>query len=213
MARFKFKTISLAKSQLRSRLLKKQRRIRCGATSDFAGFSRAFVDAVYERLGLKERKRIFVYLDGPHELSVAPFIGALLNYGHCIYVPCWSNSKPDELLRYTPLLSIEDISSFRKVSGIPMPSIEGQEVEIPLPDAIFIPAVAYDYKGNRLGRGTGHFDRYLCSLRTRNPPISPLLIGVIPTEYYLFDELIPAEPHDIPIGYLLTGHEELIKIE
>lgn len=62
-------------------------------------------------------------------------------------------------------------------------------------DLIVVPAVAYDRRGNRLGRGKGFYDRLLAEARATK-------IGV-GYEFQLVDDL-PAEPHDVPMDYVIT---------
>lgn len=62
-------------------------------------------------------------------------------------------------------------------------------------DLIVVPAVAYDRRGNRLGRGKGFYDRLLAEARATK-------IGV-GYEFQLLDQL-PAEPHDVPMDYVIT---------
>ena len=204
---------SLAKTQLRTNLLNKQRESGRSLISAFGCFSNSFVNQVYDIMGLKETKNIFVYLNGPCELPLTSFITTFLESGHSIYVPHWSQHTSNELLKYIPIFSIDEISSFSKIGGIPVPALQNQTFTLSLPDVVFIPAVAYDYKGNRLGRGSGHFDKYLSSLTMMYPSKTPILIGVIHREYYFHDTLLPNETHDIPVQYLITSNEELIKIE
>ncbi len=62
-------------------------------------------------------------------------------------------------------------------------------------ELIVVPAVAYDRRGNRLGRGKGFYDRLLRETRATK-------IGV-GYEFQLLDEL-PVEPHDVPMDYVIT---------
>ncbi len=68
------------------------------------------------------------------------------------------------------------------------------------PDAIdiaLLPGLAFDLYGNRLGHGAGYFDRLLPATR-----LGVKLVGVVPAA--LVVDQLPAEPHDIPVGYLAT---------
>lgn len=58
-----------------------------------------------------------------------------------------------------------------------------------------VPAVAYDRRGNRLGRGKGFYDRLLGSTRATK-------IGVA-YEFQIVDE-IPTEPHDVPMDIIIS---------
>lgn len=69
-------------------------------------------------------------------------------------------------------------------------TIDPSEMEL-----IVVPAVAYDRKGNRLGRGKGFYDRLLAT--TKAPKIG------IAYEFQVVDE-IPAEPHDIPMDMVIS---------
>lgn len=62
-------------------------------------------------------------------------------------------------------------------------------------ELIVVPGVAYDRKGNRLGRGKGFYDRLLSESRAAK-------IGV-GYEFQLVD-FIPAEPHDIAMDMVIT---------
>ncbi|MCH5241355.1 MAG: 5-formyltetrahydrofolate cyclo-ligase [Muribaculaceae bacterium] len=62
-------------------------------------------------------------------------------------------------------------------------------------ELVVVPAVAYDRKGKRLGRGKGFYDRFLKQTKATK-------IGV-GYEFQLVDEL-PSEPHDIPMDIVIT---------
>ena len=63
-------------------------------------------------------------------------------------------------------------------------------------DLIIVPGVAFDPKGNRLGRGRGYYDRFLCQ------HLNVKRIGIC------FDfqmvEAIPTEPFDIRMDEVIT---------
>ena len=67
------------------------------------------------------------------------------------------------------------------------------------PAVIFVPLLAFDRKGNRLGYGAGYYDAALRDMRARQQLIA---IGVA------FDEqefaAIPREPQDEPLDMVLT---------
>lgn len=62
---------------------------------------------------------------------------------------------------------------------------------------IFVPALAVDRHGARLGRGAGFYDR---SLHFRDP--GARVIAVVRDEELV--DLLPAEPHDVPMTHALT---------
>ena len=65
-------------------------------------------------------------------------------------------------------------------------------------DIMFVPGVAFDKHGTRLGYGAGYYDRFL----QQNP--SSLKIGVCYHDAIL--ESIPKEDHDIVMDFVLSEH-------
>jgi 5-formyltetrahydrofolate cyclo-ligase len=68
---------------------------------------------------------------------------------------------------------------------------------------VLMPALGYDRKFHRLGRGAGFYDRYLTGNRI-------LKVGVVFAEQ-LVQEL-PTEPHDIAVDAVITDREVLWKL-
>lgn len=68
-------------------------------------------------------------------------------------------------------------------------------------EMVVVPAVAYDRKGKRLGRGKGFYDRFLAQTKATK-------VGV-GYEFQLVDEL-PAEDHDIPMDMVITQHTTIV---
>ena len=62
-----------------------------------------------------------------------------------------------------------------------------------------MPGIAYSLKGDRLGFGVGHYDRYFVK---NNSIQSTIKIGVCFHEN-LYENL-PREPHDIQVDYIIT---------
>lgn len=68
-------------------------------------------------------------------------------------------------------------------------------------ELVIVPAVAFDRRGNRLGRGKGFYDRFLQSTKATK-------IGV-GYDFQLFEEL-PAEEHDVPMDIIITQSEYIV---
>lgn len=71
-------------------------------------------------------------------------------------------------------------------------------------DLVFMPLVAFDSQGNRLGMGSGFYDRTLGFLRRRRYWHRPLCLGIA-YEFQRLDRL-EANPWDIPLDGCLTEH-------
>jgi len=76
--------------------------------------------------------------------------------------------------------------------GIMQPQRRAPVVE---PDLIFVPLIAIDSRGTRLGRGKGHYDRALGHLRKSGAK----LVGVGWSMQKL-DSVIPTDPWDVPLN-------------
>lgn len=85
--------------------------------------------------------------------------------------------------------------------GIPVPSewSDGDNSSIQL---IFMPLMAYDLNGHRLGYGKGFYDRFLPKL-----PGKAVKAGL---SYFPPENQIPVEPHDIPLD-LCFSPEGILK--
>lgn len=71
-------------------------------------------------------------------------------------------------------------------------------------DFIVVPGVAFDRKGNRLGRGKGYYDRLL-------PRIPSAFKAGICFPFQLVEE-VPAEPFDICMDIVISGMKVTDKI-
>ena len=81
--------------------------------------------------------------------------------------------------------------------GIPEPK-NGKIAKTKDLDFVFIPLLAFDDKGNRVGYGKGYYDKFL---RKCSPTC--VFIGLS-----LFDEMVTidnVESHDIPLNYCITS--------
>ncbi len=69
-------------------------------------------------------------------------------------------------------------------------------------ELVVVPAVAYDRRGNRVGRGKGYYDRLLAETNATK-------VGV-GYDFQLLDEEIPAEPHDVAVDIVITESRRLV---
>lgn len=67
-----------------------------------------------------------------------------------------------------------------------------------IPDLIFVPGLAFDLKGYRLGRGKGYYDKYFT--RFKNKKI--IKVGVASGSNILLR--LPYEAHDVKMDYLIS---------
>lgn len=66
-------------------------------------------------------------------------------------------------------------------------------------DLIVVPAVAFDLKGNRIGRGVGYYDRFLNSLPKRIPSVG------LAFDFQVLGRIPAVESHDFSVDRVLQA--------
>ena len=118
------------------------------------------------------------------EISPLPAMEEARAVGAIVAFPCFTNpAKPFRFVAGDPL----EPGPF----GLMQPARRHPRVE---PDLVLVPLVAIDSSGTRLGRGKGHYDRALTSLRKSGTR----LIGVGWAMQRL-TETIPSDAWDVPL--------------
>ena len=80
--------------------------------------------------------------------------------------------------------------------GIPEP-VSGIEIDPKKLDVVFIPLLAFDNKGHRVGYGKGYYDRFLASCK-------PNCIKIGLSFFEVEQELFSIDPTDVPLDYCVT---------
>ena len=80
--------------------------------------------------------------------------------------------------------------------GIPEP-VDGIEIPPEKIDVVFIPLLAFDKKGNRIGYGKGFYDRFLSGCSTK-----VIKIGL--SFFEAEDEIEDISPEDVPLDFCIT---------
>lgn len=147
-------------------------------------------DAVFEKLektpAFLLADRILMYHSLPDELSTHAFLRKWAGK-KSFFLPR-VNGVNLEILPYDQ--SRLELGSFQIEEPAGDDIVDPETLEL-----IIIPAVAYDRKRNRLGRGKGYYDRLLTTTKAAK-------IGVA-YHFQLVDE-IAVEPHDIPVDMVIT---------
>ena len=81
--------------------------------------------------------------------------------------------------------------------GIRQPTVECEVVPLDKIQGLLIPGLAFDRQGNRLGRGKGFYDQALSTFRGIKAGVG--------FSFQLSETLLPAEPHDVQMNFVITG--------
>ena len=151
-------------------------------------------DKVYNLLfssGLLESANtVMVYLSAFNEVRTDKIIAKLLATGKRVVAPVTDETA----VSITPYY-ITDISELTKGAyGIFEPP-QAEKAKISDIDAVIVPGIAFDKKGNRMGFGAGYYDRFLADFKG-------IKIGIC-YNFQLLDEIC-ADTHDIPMDYIIS---------
>jgi len=146
-------------------------------------------------------QNIACYLAIEGELNLMPFIHACWQYNKNVFLPVLQprNHHPLWFVPFTPKTIL-----IPNRYGIlePMHQRKQRSKKIITLDSIFLPLVAFDLSGNRVGMGAGYYDRTLDMLKTRRYWLKPRLIGV----GYTFQQVkgIKTNSWDVPMHLICT---------
>lgn len=148
-----------------------------------------------------QAKTIMVYLAFRNEVDTQEIIQEALAQGKRIVVPISEPQErkiiPAEIKNYPADLQV---GTYGILEPKPEAIYPVDPAEI---DLVFIPGVAFDEKGYRLGYGAGYYDRFLSRLR---PDVVTLALAY---EMQILSDVYP-ESHDQKVGLIVT-EERIIK--
>ena len=137
----------MQKNKLRKKILKIRKKkyfeIKIGSN---------FINNISNKINLKKKKIIGGYFPINFEFDCLQILKKFHLEGCCISLPIIKKKNKMDFFKWD-LNDPLSISSF----GIPQP-IKLKKV---YPDILFVPVVAFDKNGNRIGYGGGFYDRYL----------------------------------------------------
>jgi 5-formyltetrahydrofolate cyclo-ligase len=135
---------------------------------------------------------LLVYASKPPEVNTQALIGRLILQGKTVIVPIIEKDTKTLRLSYLNDPAVLQESTFR------VPEPVGHELPALASDvkAVIIPMVAFDKLGNRLGYGSGYYDRFLSS----HPHITRIGLAFACQEL----EEIPADATDAGMDIIVT---------
>jgi 5-formyltetrahydrofolate cyclo-ligase len=157
----------------------------------------ALADGFASMPGYHEAATVLLYVSAfPEEIETGPMLRDVLARGKRLICP-----RVDRAGRRLRLYHIEDLEADLKrgTLGIPEPKPVCREVSPEAVDWALVPGLGFDARGDRLGRGAGHYDRLLPTLRAETPRWAVAFDCQ-------FVEALPVAPHDMPLdGLALPG--------
>lgn len=186
------------RKQIRQQVRKARQQLSAEAQNQAA---EALVQQAQQFPELQHAQHIALYLSNDGELDTTQLLQYLQQQGKTLYLPVLHPFTSGYLLfqRYdaqTPM----HLNKF----GIREPKPDVTAIMLPaLLDVIFMPLVAFDAQGQRLGMGGGFYDRTLSALPKTSQ--KPLLVGLAHQCQQV--EQVPTEPWDVPLPLVLTPNQ------
>lgn len=140
----------------------------------------------FDEFDLQQKRIIGGYWPIGSELDIRPLLHMLIESGFICALPCIT-SQGLIFRQWTPLTPLE-----KGVFHVLEPPLSAP---ILFPEILFVPLLAFDKEGHRLGYGQGHYDRYLHQHKA-------LTIGIGFKGQEV--EHIPRQSHDFALDSLLT---------
>ncbi|OGX36284.1 MAG: 5-formyltetrahydrofolate cyclo-ligase [Omnitrophica WOR_2 bacterium RIFCSPHIGHO2_02_FULL_52_10] len=159
--------------------------------------SLAIKDKLFQMREFQKAKTILFYASFNGEVKTFEMMSEAQKLGKTIGLPRIAEDKND----FIPLavVSLErdlELGAY----GIKQPkSNPARVLNKDSIDLVIVPGVAFDQNNNRLGRGGGHYDRFLAEL----PPDIPT-VGLA-FDFQIVDDLSSQEGHDMPVSCVLVN--------
>ena len=139
---------------------------------------------------------VMMYLSLPHEVDTSEAILSAWQLGKTVLVPkvSWQQRHmiPVQINSLETDFSTEASGLRNPITGVPMPL---EDI-----DLVVTPALGFDGKGNRLGRGSSYYDRFFA-----NAELKAARCGFAFAEQRV--ETVPVAEHDEPVDFLVTDEE------
>ncbi len=181
-------------SNKKRELRKKQIDIRRKLSSEVIKvFNKSLFKELFKIIDLKNINIISSFISINSEIDTLELNNYILKINKILCLP--TVIKKNKHLVFKELTNdSEMIEGFMKIKEPPFDS------KILIPDLLFIPCLAYDYSGFRLGYGGGYYDRTLSFLKKKKKKF--ISVG------YAFDgqkvSEVPKDKFDIKLDYVIT---------
>ncbi len=150
----------------------------------------------------RHSRRIAFYLASRGEIDPYPLLLSAIRAGKQVYLPVL-RSRPSNSLWFAPYRPGDQLAD--NCYGIPEPLPHSRHIVMPWSlDLVFVPLVAFDEFGNRLGMGGGYYDRTFAYRRTRSHWHGPKLIGLAHELQHVGK--LKHQAWDIPLDGVITEH-------
>ncbi|MBQ4553507.1 MAG: 5-formyltetrahydrofolate cyclo-ligase [Spirochaetaceae bacterium] len=152
----------------------------------------------------KKASCVLTFVSYGTEIKTNQLLDIILNENKMLCLPRTENEK----MEFYYINSDEDFSEQTEIGeyGITVPKSNQDKLDLnSIPDKtlIIIPGLAFDERGNRLGKGKGYYDKFLAELLSTSEKEKILGIVGYCYDFQIIDKVI-TEPNDIPVDYIIS---------
>lgn len=178
----------MTKKELREQILNHRDSI----SEDEAKAKSAKINATL--LALTDFSAVMVFLPAGSECDIWDYIRYLLKKNIAVYAPVCVTKTEIRPARIRDLDQDLEVGKY----DILVPKEEGRQlIDAKDLDAVIVPGVGFDEKGNRLGFGGGYYDRFL-------PKTKPSCRKIAVCYELQMKDNVYAEEHDFPVDVIVT---------
>jgi 5-formyltetrahydrofolate cyclo-ligase len=159
-----------------------------------ASQSLAIAQKVSELEAFRSARTVMLYLPVPGEVDVLPIARAAWRAGKKILAPTvCDHCRTMRAILCCPV----NEEMFHPHHGLRQPNRDLGELSIDQIDLVIVPAIAFDPRCNRLGRGGGFYDRFLA-----RPELRASTVGIAYDEQII--PSVPIHENDRPVDVVVT---------
>ncbi|MBQ9618748.1 MAG: 5-formyltetrahydrofolate cyclo-ligase [Oscillibacter sp.] len=151
---------------------------------------RVIVSALLSMEAYRAAECLCCFVGAGPEIDTRPLLRAALAARKRVCVPLCTGKGVMEMRQVS---SLDELSP--GTLGIPEPSANAPLVSPAEIDFLVVPCLSSDRAGNRLGRGGGYYDRFLCDFRG---------VSVLVCREAMLQDSIPMEAHDVSLSLVLS---------
>jgi len=174
---------SILREQIRARLEKISPAVRAVESIDLCERLRAQMPSAHT---------ILFFAPVPDELDIWPMLELSLALGTTCALPFFDAKNENYGAKQIKQLATDIVTG---KFGVREPADWCADIPLDRFDLVLVPGMAFDWSGNRLGRGRGFYDRLL-------EKVSGIKCGV-GYDFQLLEK-IPVEAHDAKVNFILT---------
>jgi 5-formyltetrahydrofolate cyclo-ligase len=184
----KTKVVGLTKQQIRSKILS---RLKTQKEDIRERKTKLILKKLLRQESFKKAKAVMFYIAFDGEVNTREMIKEAKRLGKIVTVPVCAKNR----VTLRPAILKENAALRKGPYGVYEPQAK-RCIRLEDLDLVIVPGVAFDKKGNRLGRGKGCYDRFLKRIPKETPSIG------LAFDFQILPK-VPAKQHDVSVNKVL----------